>query len=130
MQRRKGIVDFNGVKPWPHEEATAHALAEHGRNVVFKKKTERFKTPTADVLLDGVIWEFKAPNGKRLSSVERNLRRGKGQASRIVFDSRRMKGVPDKAIMREILLKAKYITDIEEIIYINKHGKCIDIYRK
>lgn len=81
-------------------------------------------------MLDGQIWELKAPNGKKMSAVERNLRRGKNQSSRIVFDPRRMKGVPDKAIMREILSKAHYITDIDKIIYINKHGDCIDIYNK
>ena len=73
-----GSVDLNGIKPWSHEKATAYSLAKSGYAVVFKKESKRYKTQTADVLLDGVPWEFKAPNGKKLSSVERNLRRDKG----------------------------------------------------
>ena len=49
---------------------------------------------------------------------------------KIVFDSRRMKGLPDEAIMREVKTQAVFITEITDVIYINKHGKCIDIYRK
>ena len=124
------LIIFNGVKPWPHELETAVSLVKSGHTVVFRAKSEKYKVQTADILLDGQIWELKAPNGKKLSAVERNLRRGKNQSSRIVFDSRRMKGVPDKAIMREILSKAHFITDIDKIIYINKHGDCIDIYNK
>ncbi|MBR2998278.1 hypothetical protein IKF34_00660 [Candidatus Saccharibacteria bacterium] len=123
-------IDLNGVKPWPHEKKMAEALADAGYMVKFKRKSERYKTSTADAYLNGILWEFKSPTGKILSAVERNLRRCKGQSPRIVFDARRMKKMPDQAIMREILAKAPYVTEVEKIIYINKHGKCIDIYNK
>lgn len=65
------LIIFNGVKPWPHELETAVSLVKSGHTVVFRAKSEKYKVKTADILLDGQIWELKAPNGKkcRLSSV-------------------------------------------------------------
>ena len=131
MQKRVGkIIKPGDVNPWPHEEATAKSLALCGHDVEFIRKSNRDREHSADAYVDGVKWEFKASKSKLLSAVERNLRRAKNQSNRIVFDSRRMKGVPDESIMREIMSKAPLIRDISNIIYIDKHGKCIDIFRK
>ena len=131
MQKRVGkIIKPGDVNPWPHEEATAKSLALYGHDVEFIRKSNRDREHSADAYVDGVKWEFKAPKSKLLSAVERNLRRAKNQSNRIVFDSRRMKGVPDESIVREIMSKAPLIRDISNIIYIDKHGKCIDIFRK
>lgn len=125
----KIIIPAN-VNVWPHEIATAKALANHGYTVEFKKKAEGYKVHSADAYLNGVLWEFKAPNGNKLNSVERNLRHAKNQSNLIVFDSIRMKKIPDHAIKREILAKAPYISSIDAIIFINRKRKCLDIYKK
>ena len=117
------IIKTGDVSPWPHEEATAKALALYEHNVKFIRKSNRDREHSADAFVDGEKWEFKAPRSRLLSAVERNLRRGKKQSTRIVFDSRRMKGVPDEAIMREIASKAHLISKIQRIVYINKHGE-------
>lgn len=132
MKKRKigKITKAGDVRPWPHEEATARSLALYGYDVEFIRKSNRDREHSADAYVNGVKWEFKAPNSKNLSAIERNLRRAKEQSNRIVFDSRRMKSIPDEAIMREIVSKAPLISDIYRVIYINKHGKCIDIFKK
>ena len=131
MQKRIGkVVRPGDVSPWQHEEATAKVLALYGYDVEFVRKSNRDREHSADVYIDGEKWEFKSPRSRLLSAVERNLRRAKNQSSRIVFDSRRMKGVPDEAIMREILSKVPLISGISRIIYIDKHGGCIDIFKK
>ena len=124
------VTKIGDVSPWPHEEATAKALALCGYDVTFIKASDREYEHSADAYVDNVLWEFKAPKGRKMSAVERNLRRGKDQSNKIVFDSRRMKGLPDEAIIREILSKAPFISDIECVRYINKHGKSIDIYNR
>ena len=129
--RRIGrIIKAGDVNPWPHEEETAKSLALCGYDVEFIRKSNRDREHSADAYMNRVKWEFKAPKSKLLSAVERNLRRAKNQSSRIVFDSRRMKGTPDKAIIRELLSKASLISGVSRIIYIDKHGKCIDIFKK
>lgn len=124
------IIIPAGVNIWPHELETAKALANFGYIVEFKTKTEGYKVHSADAYIDGILWEFKAPNGSKLDTVERNLRRAKEQSDRVVFDSVRMKKVPDFAIRREILAKAPLVTGIREIIFVNRKRECIDIYKK
>lgn len=123
------IIPAN-VNVWPHELETAKALANYGYTIEFKRKKEEYKVHSADAYVDGVLWEFKSPNGSSKSAVERNLRRGKHQSSFIVFDSQRFKRIPDFAIKQEILSRAPKITDIDKIIFINRHRECIDIYTK
>ena len=124
------IIIPAGVNVWPHELETAKALINYGHIVEFKKKIEGYKVHSADAFVDGELWEFKAPNGSKLSTVEKNLRRGKNQSDCIVFDSVKMKRVPDVAIKRELLAKASYITGIRKVIFVNRRRECIDIYSK
>lgn len=124
------IIIPAGVNVWPHELATAKALVNFGHVVEFRKATGEYKVHSADAYIDGKLWEFKAPNGSKLDAVERNLRRAKAQSDRVVFDSARMKKVPDFAIKREILAKAPLITGIKEIIFVSRKRECIDIYKK
>ena len=124
------IIIPAGVNVWPHELETAKALVNFGHTVEFKKKIEGYKVHSADAYVDGILWEFKAPNGSKLDTVERNLRRAKAQSGYVVFDSMRMKKVPDFAIKREILSKASLISGICEIIFVDRKRECIDIYKK
>ena len=84
--------------------------------VVFKRKKEGYKIQSVDAFIDGKMWEFKAPNGGKLSTIEKNLRRAKLQSKYVVFDSIRTKGIPDYAIKREILPKAPLISDMFSLI--------------
>ena len=124
------IIIPAGVNVWPHELETAKALVNFGHTVEFKKKVEGYKVHSADAYVDGVLWEFKAPNGSKLDTVERNLRRAKEQSDHVVFDSIRMKKIPDFAIKREISSKAPLIFGIREVIFVNRRRECIDIYKK
>ena len=124
------IIIPAGVNVWPHELETAKALVNFSHTVEFKRKTEGYKVYSADAYIDGVLWEFKAPNGSKLDTVERNLRRAKEQSDHVVFDSIRMKKVPDFAIKREILSKAPLISGIRGVIFVNRKRECIDIYRR
>lgn len=124
------IIIPAGINVWPHELETARALANSGYIIKFIKKTEGFKIHSADIIMNGKMWELKSPNGSKLSTIERNLRRAKTQSKYIVFDSIRIKKIPDSAIKREIQSKAPLITDINEIILINRRRECIDIYKK
>ena len=124
------IIIPAGVNVWPHELETAKALANYGHKIEFKKADDGYKVHSADAYVDGKLWEFKAPNGSRLATVEKNLRRAKDQSDKIVFDSVRIKRIPDIAIKREILSKAPLITGVSEIIFVDRKRECVDIYKK
>ena len=121
------IIIPDGVDVWPHELESAKVLIRYGHIVEFLKAIDQKGKQTADCLIDGSTLEMKAPTASNIKSVERNLKRGKWQSCRIVFDSRRMKYVPDKAIERELRKRFAEIKEIEKIKFINRHGQVIDI---
>ncbi len=128
MTKHQGKITIEpGANVWPHELKTAQALAEFGFAVHFVKKSEVAYEKTADTFIDGVRWEFKAPTADNLKAIERNLKRGRWQSENIVFDCRRMKKLPDNAIKREVRKQAFTLSGIAKVLYVNKHGKVIDI---
>ena len=116
-----------GLNVWPHEQKTAEALACAGYVVKFIRQSEIPYEKTADVLINGERWEFKAPTAANLKAIERNLKRGRWQSSCIVFDSRRMKGLPDKAILREVTKRAFEVPHVDKLLYVSKQGSVVDI---
>ena len=115
------------VNVWPHELKTAEALANAGHVVEFVRTSDVPHERSADALIDGELWEFKAPTSSRLNAVERNLKKGRWQSECIVFDGRRMKGIPDHAIKREVYARAHKIPQVKKVLYVNRHGEIIDI---
>ncbi|MBQ3453006.1 hypothetical protein IJG28_02305 [Candidatus Saccharibacteria bacterium] len=121
------IVKAGDVSPWPHEEATAKVLALNGYNVEFIRKSNREREHSADAFVNGVKWEFKSPTARHTRTILKNLKDAKWQSDRVIIDSRRMKGVPDEAILRELRTCAKSVAEIKKVKYITKSGKLLDI---
>ncbi|WP_418253057.1 hypothetical protein [Gordonibacter urolithinfaciens] len=128
MGKKIGDIIIPGdANVWPHEQRTAQALARAGHTVQFVKKSEDPYATSADVLIDGVLWEMKSPTSGKLRMVERNLRRAAHQSSNIVFDSRRMKNVPDAAIERELRKWSSELRGVSHVLFVNRHGAVIDV---
>ena len=121
------VIKPGDVNVWPHEEATAKALALAGFNVEFIRKSERKDETSADAYIDGEKWEMKAPRSGKLSAVEDNLKKASRQADKVVFDSRRMKRIPDNAIERELAVKSHVNKSVTRVKFVNRYGKVIDI---
>ena len=128
MKKNGKIIIPDGVDVWPHELESAKALIRYGYTVEFLKAIDQKGKQTADCLIDGITWEMKAPKASSIKAAERNLKRGKWQSCRIVFDSRRTKYVPDKAIERELRKRFAEIKEIEKIKFINRRSQVIDIF--
>ena len=127
MSHRIGNIIIPGdANVWPHERKTAQALARAGYDVEFVKKSEEAYATTADVLIDGTLWEMKSPTASNIKAIERNLKRARWQSG-IVFDSRRMKNLPDAAIERELRKCAASINGVRRVLFVNRHGVVIDI---
>ena len=121
------IIIPSDVNVWPHELKTAQALAVAGFYVEFIRRSTREREHSADVFIDNEKWEIKAPTGSVLKVVERNLKKARWQSGNIVFDSRRMKRVPDAAIARELSKWLHEMKGIDRIKFVNRHGGVIDI---
>lgn len=121
------IVIGPGLNVWPHELKTAEALAIAGYTVEFIRKSEIDHEKTADVLIDDAIWEFKAPKSGKTNMIQVNMRRALHQSNCIVFDSRRMKDLPNHVIEREVRLRAGELKSLKHLLYVNRQGSVIAI---
>ena len=120
------IIIPAGVEPESQEIKAANVFAGLGETVCFVKPENRNRVKSADVKLYGKIWEIKSPISDKMVAVERNLKKATKQSSRIIFDCRRMKKIPSFKIRREVERQLKRSKAIDEIIFIDKHGKTID----
>jgi hypothetical protein len=59
---------------------------------------------------------------KGLAAVERNLKKAVRQSRNVVFDSRRMKRIPDTAILRELTAKSLANKALKRVMFVNRHG--------
>ena len=127
-KKAKGSVTIPaGVDIWEHELKTAQTLAEYGYTVCFIERDNGHNIKSADILIDSMPYEIKSPIASKLSAVERNLKRAYHQSANIVFDSRRMKRLPDKSIQKELLKQLKLTKNIRSILFINRKHEVIDI---
>lgn len=78
---------------------------------------------SADRIIGGLIGEMKAPKSSALRRVQRTLRDAVKQSRSVIFDSRRMKGVPDKAIERELRMWAKELKSLDRLWFRSPEGK-------
>jgi hypothetical protein len=128
MRKRKGkIIIPSGVNIWPHEMRTAAALAAAGHTVEFIRKSERERERSADAYIDGEQFEMKAPTSAKLAAVQDNLKKASKQSPNIVFDSRRMKRVPDKVILRELTVQLHKSKTVLRILFVSRHGIVVDV---
>ena len=122
-KKRGNITLVDGARPWPHEMETAHALADDGRDVeLIDKAGGESNDGSADARMDGLVWEMKAPKSDKLAMVQKNIRRALHKSPNVIFDSRRMKRLPDKAIEREVRKWAAELKTCKHLLYVNRHG--------
>ncbi len=129
MQKRKigKITLIDGARPWKHELETAHALANCGRDVEFIDMAGKNQARTADVRMEGLVWEIKAPVSDKIAMVQKNIRRALHKSPNVIFDVRRMKRLPDEAVEREVRKWADKLKTCKRMLYINRHGTVIEI---
>lgn len=121
------VIKVAGLNVWPHEQYMADQLANAGYTVEFIKPSDTKYESTPDVLIDGEEWEMKSPRASSLKAVRRNLKLAGWQSNKIVFTAKRMKGIPDKAVERELATQLVELPKIVAVRFITRHGKIIDI---
>ena len=121
------VVIPSGINVWPHELETAKALAGQGRVVEFIPRSEGQHESNADVTMDGIAWEMKAPKASSLAAIERNIRRACRQSRHVILDVRRMRGIPAAALEREARTSVRRVRELESLVLVCKDGSVVDI---
>lgn len=107
--------------------ATARAIADYGIDIEFVARTKGNRAKSADFVADGVLWEVKSPTSDNLRVVQKRLREAIHQSKDVIFDSRRMRRLPNQQIQTEVEKWASCLTSIRRLLYVNRAGKVIKI---
>lgn len=128
MKNSQGkIIIVPGINLWEQEYETAQALAMAGLTVEFIRRSEESRRTSADAMINGFVWEMKAPKADNARAIDRNLRRALHQSPNIIFDSHRMRKLPDVVIERELRKHAREMRSIKHLWFVNRRREIIDI---
>ncbi|MBR5409027.1 hypothetical protein IK112_03805 [Candidatus Saccharibacteria bacterium] len=114
-------------QPEEHEKHTALILAQHFQTNVAFIKTSILKT--ADIDINGRIWEIKSPTGHGKRTIQHQFERAGKQAKRFVIDCHRT-----SMSNSEVSQKCKYFfykaRSAKALIIISKQNKIIlELYK-
>ena len=120
-----GRLKTNGVTLKEHEMVTVNLLIMRGFNIELIPKSNLAGIHTADILIDGVCWEIKAPKGKGSSLMQNNLRKAAIQSPNIIIDLYRTKR-DQRRCLRELEKQFNLMPKITCLKIITKRRKIID----
>lgn len=123
------VIIPHSYKPRPSAEevSAADILVDFFQaNVKFVKRGTG-KTP--DFLIKGTYWELKSPTGSGKHNIQHKLQDAAAQSSNVILDGRRSKLHPVK-LKNEVQHQFEIIKQIKRLIFINKAGKVVELFRK
>ena len=105
---------------------TAEALADCGYNVKFIPSSK--VVGMEDCYINNTIYEIKAPEGRTIDCIERNLRKAVDhQSSNLVIDSFRVKNLQDRSIQSHLIERLRFGHGLQRILFVNRRRNVIDI---
>ena len=126
---RQGSFHNNGVRLEPHEERTAKFLVLYGFSIEVIRPMNMPKMNNPDILMDGTIWEMKAPMRYNENTLKVRMKKASKQAKRIIFDFRNMK----KDYKEAQSFVVKLFTgnrEMRRMIILTKDKKVLDFYKR
>jgi len=117
----------SSVPPELHEIEAAWILARHFNTVVeFLRPVEGYKVKTADLVMNGLIWELKSPTGKGRTTVSNQFKRASKQSSHVIFDARRVQ-LDEDEVLRQVHRELQTRKSVKVVLFITKAGKVMEI---
>ncbi len=115
----KGNLKQNGVHLQDHEYATVKLLLEQGYDIELIPPSQIKYLRMPDIIMEGVPWEIKAPEGKSKYTAQNIIQNAAGQSRNVIIDLRRCK-----------LNEVQALRDFEREYNKSKHMKRMKIVRK
>ena len=113
--------------PEPHEIDTAYILASHYQETVkFIVPIDDYKRKSADIIMLGIEWEIKCPQGASKSTIGNQFRFASKQSKNIILDTRRTK-LDYENIVNKVLFEIKKRPSIRKVVLIDKFSKVVEI---
>ena len=99
-------------------------LLQNGFSISLIKKSCIPNQRSADMLIDGEMWEMKAPKGDSRWTIERNMHRAARQSGNIIIDLRRCER-PDSKTIPEIKKIFRGLKGLRRVIVISRNSQII-----
>lgn len=115
--------------PEKHEFETAKFFASREKNITFLRPSSIPNIHRPDILMDGLEWEIKCPEGGSKRTIESNIRKAVTQSHYIIIDLRWIK-VPEKQCLSQLELHFKTKPAIKRLLIITKNLELIEFPSK
>ncbi|MGV8956186.1 CdiA C-terminal domain-containing protein [Lactococcus lactis] len=122
------IVVQPGRYPERHELETAELFVQQGIDVTFLPESRTIGAKSADIEMNGVVWEMKSPTGNGKNTIKRLFEKASKQSNNIIFDFRRCP-IPRKNILSTVSVEWEKRRNIKRLIIILKQGERLDFSR-
>ena len=121
-----GNIDVSNLNAPPEkaEFETAKYLAEQGKNVVFIRPSSIPGQHSPDILMDGVDWEIKCPEGDSKRTIENNMRKALLQSHNVIFDLRHIR-YPESKSIPKLEKEFKLNSNLRKLYIIKKNGELL-----
>lgn len=88
---KQGRLITNNVILERHEMSTVNFLLNYGYDIELIRPSLTPHSKNADLIMEGLVWEMKCPQGKSRHCVERLFRRAAHQSEHLIIDLRLVK---------------------------------------
>jgi hypothetical protein len=133
MEHKKAsvIIPTNLSSPLEdHEVEVAWILAYHYNDVIeFLRPVDGYRIKTADIVMNGVMYEIKSPIGHSKTTISRQIERAAKQSKYIVLDGRRT-AISDTEIENKIRFVLSVRQSVQKVIFITKQQTVVEILSK
>ena len=127
MKKEIGTIDISHVSTPPdkHELETAKYFATLGKNIEFIERSNIPENYRPDIIMDGVEWEIKCPDGNGKHTIQRNFHKAVKQSHFIIFDLRRIR-LPEKQCIVELEHEFNVRPYLKKMYIIKKNGELLE----
>ena len=115
-----GILKPNGVILEEHEYATVLVLTQYGYDVELLSASPEKGSKSPDILMNGLYWEMKSPQGKGKWVIKNIMQKASHQAENLIIDLRRLKQLPQEKYINEVLQRFEAIKRFKRLKIIGK----------
>lgn len=122
---KRGTLTQNGVHLAAHEFATVKLFLENGFDVELIPPSQIKGLRMPDIILQGIPWEMKAPEGSGKNTIRHTLQNAGHQSSNIIVDLRRCKLAHAQAL-KELHYYFKLSKRIRRMKVVTKAEKILD----
>lgn len=121
----KGNLTQNGVHLKEHEYQTVKFFLERGVDVELIPTSSIKNLRMPDIMMQGVAWEMKSPEGKGKNTIRNTIQNGEHQSNSLIVDLRRIK-LDESVAIKELEMHFKLSKRVRRLKIITKDEKLLD----